>query len=145
MRYYSSISVDTALTAGVSADATSLPVSAIVGYPSQFPFTLVIDPDTAKEELCDVTGYAGLAFTVTRGVDSTLPVAHDAGAKIKHVASGRDFRETQQHMADTALHVPDQSGQVGKFLSTDGSSASWQTVTIPDADTVTTSLMLGGM
>lgn len=102
MRYYSSISVDTALTAGVSADATDLPVSAIVGYPTQFPFTIVIDPDTAKEELCDVTGYAGLAFTVTRGVDSTIPVSHDAGAKIKHVASGRDFREFQEFMASSS-------------------------------------------
>lgn len=145
MRYYSSIAVDTSLTIAVAPDATDLEVGAIIGYPTSFPFTIALDPDTAKEELCDVTGYTGTTFTVTRAVDSTSGFSHDVGARVKHVISGRDLREAQQHIADSAVHVPSQSGANGKFLTSDGSSTSWASLTVPDVDTVTTSLMLGGM
>ena len=110
MRYYSSIAVDTALTAAISADATLITVGAIVGYPTQFPFTIAIDPDTAKEELCDVTGYTGTTFTVTRGVDSTSTVSHATGAKVRHVISGRDLREVQDFMDHGTLDGGEETG-----------------------------------
>lgn len=102
MRYYSSIAIDTTLSAGVNAAATSLTVGGIVGYPASFPFTLVVDPDTAVEELVEVSGYSGNTFTVTRGVDGTTAVSHATGAIIRHAVSGRDFREPQTHIAATS-------------------------------------------
>lgn len=102
MRYYSSIAVDTTLTSSVNSSVTSIPVTGIVGYPAQFPFTIVLDPDTALEELCSVTGYAANTFTVVRGFDSTTAVSHTTGAVVKHVLSAEDLRETQQHMAATS-------------------------------------------
>lgn len=101
MRYYSSIAVDTALTAAITAEQTTLTVQSASGYPSEFPFTIVIDPDTLSEELCEVTLVAGTVFTVTRGFDSTTATQHGIGAVVKHVASAEDFRETQEHMAAT--------------------------------------------
>lgn len=103
MRYYSSIAQDTTLTSAATAAATSLTVGAIVGYPTQFPFTITIDPDTSLEELCDVTAYSGSTFTVTRGVDGTSATSHAVGAKVKHVVSGRDFTEVQTFMNSGTL------------------------------------------
>ena len=103
MRYYSSIAVDTVLVDSVTADSVELPVGALIGYPSQFPFTIALDPETVLEELCDVTAIDGTVLTVTRAVDSTVPVSHAVGAKVKHVISGRDLREAQEFMVNGVL------------------------------------------
>lgn len=104
MRYYSSIAQDTTLTTAVNSSITSLVVAAISGYPSSYPYTLVLDPDTASEELVTVTAAAGTTFTVTRGVDGTTGVSHAIGAVVKHAVSGRDFTDAQTHIAATAAH-----------------------------------------
>lgn len=103
MRYYSSIAIDTALTAEIGSSATDIQVGSIVGYPVEFPFTIVIDPDTALEELCEVTNYSGTTFTVTRAFDSTTAVQHGIGATVKHVACAADFTEFQDFMADGVM------------------------------------------
>lgn len=105
MRYYSSTAVDTALTAPVGSSDATLSVGSVTGYPTQFPFTIVIDPDTANEELCEVTDGAGLTFTVTREFDDTVGVSHAIGAAVKHVLSASDLREPQEHIAAaTGVH-----------------------------------------
>lgn len=104
MRYYSSIAQDTTLTTAVGSTDTSLVVAAISGYPSSFPYTLVIDPDTAKEELVTVSAAAGTTFTVARGADGTTGVSHDIGAVVKHAVSARDYSDAQTHIAATAAH-----------------------------------------
>jgi hypothetical protein len=63
------------------------------GYPAQFPYTAIIDPDTASEEVVEVTAAAGTTLTVTRGVDGTSGVSHNAGAVFRHGVSARDFDE----------------------------------------------------
>jgi hypothetical protein len=63
------------------------------GYPNQFPFTAIIDPDTASEEVVEVSAAAGTTLTVTRGVDGTSGVSHNAGAVFRHGVSARDFDE----------------------------------------------------
>jgi hypothetical protein len=63
------------------------------GYPAQFPYTAIIDPDTASEEVVEVTAAAGTTLTVTRGVDGTSAVSHNAGAVFRHGVSARDFDE----------------------------------------------------
>ena len=66
-------------------------------------FTVVIDPDTALEEIVDVTGVSGDVLTIIRGVE-TSPVAgqaHGAGAVIRHMAIGRDYREANAHIENS--------------------------------------------
>ena len=92
-RYYSSTAVATTLSASANNSVTSITVTALSGYPNQFPFTAIIDPDTASEEVVTVTAAAGLTLTVTRGVDGTSGVSHNAGAVFRHGVSARDFDE----------------------------------------------------
>ena len=101
-RYYSSIAQDTTLTSGITSGATSMTVSATTGWPlTTYPFTLALDYNTGLEELVDVTAVTGTTITITRGVDSTTPVAHGVGAIVRHVITARDMRETQAHIAST--------------------------------------------
>ena len=92
-RYYSSTAVATTLSASANNSTTSITVTALSGYPAQFPYTAIIDPDTASEEVVEVTAAAGTTLTVTRGVDGTSGVSHNAGAVFRHGVSARDFDE----------------------------------------------------
>src|SRR5690606_15475244 len=99
-RNYSSVATETSLSAGVTGSATILQVGSVSGYPDA-PFTLALDPDTLYEELVTVTAMASTTLTVTRGSDGTSGLSHEAGAVVRHMASARDFREPQQHIAAT--------------------------------------------
>jgi hypothetical protein len=69
-------------------------------------FTVVINPDTAVEEIVDVTVVSGNTLTVTRGVDNdNIGQSHSAGATVRHMAIGRDFTEANQHIKnETTAH-----------------------------------------
>jgi hypothetical protein len=60
-------------------------------------FTVVVDPETANEEILYVTSVVGNALTVTRAQDSTTVKSHATGAKIRHMAIGEDFRLAETH------------------------------------------------
>lgn len=92
-RYYSSTAVATTLSGNINNSTTSITVTALTGYPAQTPFTAIIDPDTASEEVVEVTGVSGTTLTVTRGVDGTTASSHNAGAVFRHGVSARDFDE----------------------------------------------------
>jgi hypothetical protein len=67
-------------------------------------FTVVIDPDTALEEIVDVifpSAAASNTLTIVRGVDSSQAIAHSAGAKVRHMGIGRDFRDANEHQENT--------------------------------------------
>jgi hypothetical protein len=111
-RKYSSTSQETSLVTALAAgsgnttmvvgSATALMASTIPGNTSPLEtFTVVIDPDTALEEIVDVT-YPSTpesnTLTIVRAVDGTSAIAHSAGAKVRHMASGRDFREANTHI-----------------------------------------------
>ena len=103
-RYYSSTAVETSLQSSIPAQSqgqqnTSFIVGSISGFPTSYPYTLIIDPDTSKEEVLTVTAGSGTTLTVTRGSDGTQAVAHSAGAVVRHGVSGRDFREAENHIA----------------------------------------------
>jgi len=103
-RYYSSTAVETALQSSIPAQSqgqsnTSFIVASISGFPTSYPYTLIVDPDTSKEEVVTVTSGSSTTLTVTRGADNTQAVAHSAGAVVRHGVSGRDFRESQNHIA----------------------------------------------
>ena len=112
-RYYSSTAVDTNLAVGISSSATSIIVASTTGFPTSYPYTLAIDYDTSLEELVNVVGASGTTLTVGtavgvaditgRGVDqgAGYRIAHAAGAVVKHIISGRDVREPQEHIAAT--------------------------------------------
>jgi len=69
-------------------------------------YTVVIDPDTALEEIVDVSNYAsGNTLTITRGIDGSTGVAHSAGAVIRHMVVGRDLQEANDHIENvTTAH-----------------------------------------
>ena len=107
-RKYSSRSQQTTLSAGItSSDATATVVSganllASVTFSPAGTFTVVIDPDTALEEIVDVTDRSGNTLTITRGVENSgTGVAHSAGAVVRHMVTGRDLREANDHIEGT--------------------------------------------
>jgi hypothetical protein len=96
------------LASGVDDVTTTFSVVAVSGWPSSFPYTLIIDQDTVNEEVVTVTARTGTTLTVTRGVDGTTAAAHSAGAAVNHGVSARDFDEPNDHVNDNTTDVHDQ-------------------------------------
>ena len=130
-RNFSATAIETTLVNSISSAATgdtttSVSVVSVSGYPS-VPFTIIIAPDTNKEEVCTVTAVTGTTLTIIRGQDNTLAVAHTAGAAVRHGVSGRDFKEEQTHIAargyDADTGILSNAGQthVHGLVSGDGS------------------------
>jgi hypothetical protein len=69
-------------------------------------YTVVIDPDTALEEIVDVSNYtSGNTLTIARGIENSgTGVAHSAGAIVRHMVTGRDLREANDHIEATTGH-----------------------------------------
>lgn len=97
VRYYSSTAQETTLQTGINNSATVILVAATTGFPVSVPYTLALDYESGAEELVDVTNAAGLSLTITRAVDGTSAAAHGAGARVRHVSSARDFRDSRDH------------------------------------------------
>jgi hypothetical protein len=120
-RNYSSRSQQTTLTSAVTAGASTMVVqsgSALLGgqsIPAGTTFTIVLDPDTAIEEIVDATAVSTNTFTITRGIDGSSGQAHSAGAVARHMAIGRDYRESNAHVeASTGVHgISNSSSVVG--------------------------------
>ena len=66
----------TTLAASILDSDTTLTVTSSSGFPSP-NFRILVD-----EELMLVTGVSGTTWTVTRGVESTSAVAHDAAVDV---------------------------------------------------------------
>jgi hypothetical protein len=109
-RKYSSRSQQTTLSAALTSSATTTTVvsgSSLLGgvtISAGELFTVVIDPDTALEEIVDVSATSGNTFTIVRAVDGSTGVAHSAGAIVRHMAIGRDYREANTHIEATTGH-----------------------------------------
>lgn len=177
-RLYSSISVETILSAGITSSQTSMVVatgtgSALLGGVTLAPgnvdqFTVALDPDTSNEEIVFITANSGDTFTIVRGRAGTSQITHASGATVRHVLTSNDLdyfntavqpstltakgdtyiatasgvvtrlavgTDGQVLTADstatkgakwaTPASLPSQSGNTGKYLTTDGSTASW--------------------
>jgi hypothetical protein len=200
-RLYSSISVETILSATITSSQTSIAVttgtgSALLGGVTLAAgnvdqFTIAIDPDTTNEEICFITANSGDTFTLTRGRSGTTAITHASGATVRHVLTSDDLiyfntavqpstltakgdtyvatasatvtrlaagTDGQVLTADstqtkglkwaTPSSLPTQTGNSGKYLTTDGTNTSWgaavSTLTIPlNAQTGTTYTLLG--
>lgn len=102
-RKYSSISVeqlldspmgaaDTTLTLGNSAAVTAILGGVSLGAGNVDQFTVVVDPDTASEEIIFVRGSSGAQLTgLVRGQAGTSATTHSAGATVKHVLTSNDL------------------------------------------------------
>lgn len=141
VRKYSSRSQQTTLSSPITSTATTMSVvngAAIMGgktLTGAQTYTVVIDPDTALEEIVDVTVYSsGNTLTITRGVDGPTPgtgSAHSAGAVVRHMAIGRDYQEANDHIEATTGH-----GATGAVVGTTNT----QTLTNKTIDTATNTI-----
>ena len=75
-----------------------------VTIPAGRTFTLVIDPDTAIEEIVDATSVSTHTFTITRAIDGSSAQEHSAGAVVRHMAIGRDYRDANLHTQASASY-----------------------------------------
>ena len=122
-RKYSSRSQQTTLASALTSSGTSASVvsgTSLLGgatISAGETFTVVIDPDTALEEIVDVTAVSTNTLTIVRGRDGSSGVAHSAGAVVRHMAIGRDYREANTHIeASSGVH-----GLTGSVVGTSDS------------------------
>jgi len=100
-RLYSSISVETILSAAITSSQTSMVVatgtgSALLGgvvlaAGNVDQFTVALDPDTVNEEIVFITGNSGDTFTIVRGRAGTTAITHASGATVRHVLTSNDL------------------------------------------------------
>jgi hypothetical protein len=141
-RKYSSRSQQTTLSSAIASGDTTMTVGSAttllggITVSAGTTFTVAIDPDTALEELVDVTAVSSNTLTITRGIDGSSATAHSAGAAVRHMAIGRDYREANAHVeATSAVH-----GLSGTVVgTTDTQTLTNKTLTSP----VISSLTLG--
>ena len=137
-RKYSSRSQQTTLASALNSSDTSATVvsgTSLLGGVTVSAgeiFTVVIDPDTALEEIVDVTAVSTNTLTIVRGRDGSTGVAHSAGAAVRHMAIGRDYREANLHIeAASGVH-----GLTGSVVgTTDTQTLTNKTLTSPTLTT----------
>lgn len=98
-RYYSSTAVKTTLSSSIGSSDTSMTPASTSGFPTSYPYTLIIEKDSANEEIVTVTALVGTSLTITRGVDGTSGRSHSAGVSIEHGVIALDFTNFRAHEA----------------------------------------------
>ncbi len=91
---------------GIDLSETSLVVSDVSGFPSIGDFlcttwnqTSFPDPcDDPNNEIIKVTGVTGNTFTIERGQDDTVGVAHSNGQAVEMLITKRHFEELEDEI-----------------------------------------------
>jgi microcystin-dependent protein len=111
--YTSTATAKTVGAGGIASGTATLPVSPDIStLPTVYPYSLVIDPDTASEEVVTVRGLnGGNTLNITRAQDGTTAVGHDAGAVIKHMITPRDLQEPQNHIEAASAYTIKNDGE----------------------------------
>ena len=151
VRKYSSRSQKTTLTSAITSSSNSITVvsgPALMGgitMTAGQTYTVVIDPDTALEEIVDVYSastnpVSGNTLAIVRNINGSIAQAHSAGAEVRHMAIGRDYQEANDHAEATTGH-----GATGAVVGTTNTQTlTNKTLTAPVITTPTiTSLTLG--
>jgi hypothetical protein len=139
VRKYSSRSQQTTLSSGITAVATTMNVTSATNLMATISptggetYTVVIDPDTAVEEIVDVIGVAGSVLTINRGIDNAGSGSiHSAGAVVRHMVIGRDLQEANDHIEGTlAQHAATTSLELKTLISDETGSGSLVFATSP--------------
>ncbi len=170
-RLYSSISVETILSAAITSSQTSLAVatgtgSALLGGVTLAAgnvdqFTIAVDPDTANEEIMFITGNSGDTFTVVRGRAGSTAITHASGATVRHVLTSDDLTYFNQAIQPSTLTTKGDTfvatasatvtrlaaGTDGQVLTADSTQAKglkWATPTTGSVTSVTAGTGLSG-
>lgn len=127
IRKYLSTSQETTLVSAMNSSQTTMVVNSAAGLLGSITpaagetFTVVIDPDTSLEEIVDVitpSSPSSNTLTIVRSIDGTAPIPHSAGAKVRHMAVGRDFREANTHQeGNLTQHASTTSAQLASVIS----------------------------
>jgi hypothetical protein len=145
-RKYSSRAQQTTLSSAITSTATTMTVgsgSNLMGGRTPAvgeTYTVVIDPDTALEEIVDVSNYtSGNTLTIARGIENSgNGVAHSAGAVVRHMVTGRDLREANEHIEGTlAGHAATSSAELRGVISDETGTGSLVFATSPTLVTPT--------
>ena len=146
-RKYSSVSVQQLLDTTLNSSATTLSlastgaVTALLGGVSLGAgnvdqFTIVIDPDTASEEIIFVRGTSGATLTgLLRGQAGTSATSHSAGATIKHVLTSSDLDYYTTGLESNTATLTNKSISLGSNTIT-GTTAQFNTA-LTDGDFAT--------
>jgi len=146
-RKYSSRAQQTTLSSSITSGDTTMTVGSganLMGGKTPAvgeTYTVVIDPDTALEEIVDVSNYtSGNTINIARGRDGSTAVAHSAGAIVRHMVIGRDLQEANDHIEATTGH-----GATGAVVGTTNTQTlTNKTLTSPTITTpIISSLTLG--
>lgn len=132
-RYYSNTAVKTTLVTSVGSTETQIQLASTAGMPEAqgYPFTLILEKDSANEEVVSVTSKSGSVYNITRGYDGTLGKAHVSGTSIEHGVTAIDFKNSRDHENATNAH-----GVTGDVVGTEGA----QTL---DGKTLTNATIVG--
>ena len=113
IRKYSSVASEKSISELLPATGTgsdTLTLEDVQGLPtiadgSGDTFTLVLSPDTVDEEIVTVTAVSGTQLTITRAEEGTGPAkSHPAQRKARHMITGRDLQDAQNHFASSVAH-----------------------------------------
>lgn len=133
LRNFTNAASACALSSGVIALDTVLPVTTYSGWPTA-PFNATLDLGGASPEIVLVQSLTPSAFTVLRGQGGTSATPHSAGVTITHTSVAADFSEANAHVnATAAVH-----GVAGTVVgTTDSQTLTNKTLTSPTLNTIT--------